>query len=367
MWKGQGMTEIGSQAVTEEAVCWALRLLVGREVQDKAELRLHLQHPNLDSLRAAFLATPEFAALQDTTRGTQDYRVPLFLLRPPADAAIPHVFTPPSLAAPVSQLCTAAQLREPVFAALCAELDLVPAEHRKLWEFVFVLAAMKAAWVLRPGARALGFGVGTEPLPALLARYGMTVTATDAPMDIIANQGWDTTGQHAAGLSALDRPNIIAAERLAELVSFRPVDMNAIPADLRGYDVCWSSCALEHLGSIRHGLDFIEASLEPLKPGGWAIHTTELNLSSDDETVEVPGLCLFRKPDIEALAGRLVAAGHRLLPLNFHPGDGLTDQHIDLPPYAMPHLKLQVGRFVTTSIGLIVQKAGAAGAVSPVP
>jgi hypothetical protein len=358
MPEGLGMAESGSQAVTEEAVRWAFRLLVGRDVQDSAELRVHLQHRSLDGLRAAFLATPEFEALRSAGLAGQDYRVPLFLLRPPTDPAIPWRFSPPSLMEPVSQLCTVAQLREPAFASLCAELDLVPAEHRKLWEFCFVLAAMKAAWVMRPGARALGFGVGTEPLPALLARYGAMVTATDAPMDIIANQGWDTTGQHAAGLSALDRPNIIGADRLAELVEFRPVDMNAIPADLRGYDVCWSSCALEHLGSIRHGLDFIEASLETLKPGGYAIHTTELNLSSEEETVDVPGLCLFRKQDIEALAGRLVAAGHRLLPLNFHPGDGLTDAHIDLPPYAMPHLKLQVGRFVTTSIGLIVQKAG---------
>src|SRR3954451_23270532 len=121
------MSESGPQAVTEDAVRWAFRLLVGREVQGAAEMRLHLQHRSLDGLRAAFLATPEFEALRSAGLASPDYRVPLFLLRPPADPAIPWGFAPPSLVVPVSQLCAVAQLREPAFAALCAELDLVPA------------------------------------------------------------------------------------------------------------------------------------------------------------------------------------------------------------------------------------------------
>ena len=41
--------------------------------------------------------------------------------------------------------------------------------------------------------------------------------------------------------------------RFDQLVTFRPVDMTAIPDDLAGFDFCWSSCALEHLGSLAAG------------------------------------------------------------------------------------------------------------------
>ena len=133
--------------------------------------------------------------------------------------------------------------------------------------------------------------------------------------------------------------------------------MNAVPGDLRGFDVCWSACALEHLGSIERGLSFIEQSLNTLRPGGLAVHTTEFNLDSNDYTIELPELCLFRRRDIERLLSSLVAAVHKVWPLNLHPGSGEMDQHIDLPPYALPHLKLQVAQYTTTSLGIVVQKA----------
>jgi SAM-dependent methyltransferase len=132
--------------------------------------------------------------------------------------------------------------------------------------------------------------------------------------------------------------------------------MNDIPAHIRDFDVCWSACALEHLGSLEHGLRFIERSLDTLRPGGIAIHTTEFNLDSNAETFEHADLCFFRKQDIEKLWQRLSAAGHIVSPLNFHPGFGTMDRYIDLPPYSLPHLKIQVLGTTTTSIGLMVQK-----------
>lgn len=101
-----------------------------------------------------------------------------------------------------------------------------------------------------------------------------------------------------------------------------------------------------------------EQSLKTLRPGGLAVHTTEFNLSSNDATFEHPTLSLFRKRDIEDLYARLIAAGHKVWPLNLHPGTGPADAHIDLPPYGTPHLKLEVASYVTTSIGLVVEKGG---------
>ena len=58
---------------------------------------------------------------------------------------------------------------------------------------------------------------------------------------------------------------------------------------------CWSICALEHLGSIENGLSFIENSLDTLKPGGVAIHTTEFNFYDDGRTIDNWACVYFQK------------------------------------------------------------------------
>jgi hypothetical protein len=341
-----------------DAAIWAVRLFLGREPLSEEELALHATHGSLESLRTAFALTPEFQSFLQRTGAASAYRMPLFMLAPPADDRVPWLFAPPSLATPVSQLCTEAQFREPSFARWCRELDLVPRHHRKMWEFCYILAVLESVGALKPGARALGFGVGREPVPALLAKHGMSVVATDAPSNAAHTSQWAATKQHATALEAISHPAILPFEEMRELVAFRPVDMNAIPLDLRDFELCWSACALEHLGSLSHGLDFIEASLDTLKPGGIAVHTTEFNITSNESTFESPLLSLYRKCDIERLLARLAGAGHEVLPLNLFPGSSPVDQHIDLPPFGVePHLKIKVLDFVTTSIGIAVRKA----------
>jgi len=358
-WRRRGAEPEKAPAplVSREGALWAIRLFLGREPLNAAELELHRGHPNLESLRLGFVRTEEFRGFFASAVPTP-YAAPLFLLKPPASPHVPWRFEPPDLAAPVSQLCTAAQLESPIFAELCAGLGLPADPHRKIWEFAWIAAVIRQAGLLRPGLRGMGFGVGQEPIPAFLAAHGVEVLATDAPPEAIEGHGWDTTAQHAVGLDPLRRPALVADAEFDRLVHFAPCDMNAIPAEHTGFDFCWSSCAFEHLGSIEHGLHFVEESLRTLRPGGLAIHTTEFNLSSDAETFDTPTLCLFRRRDIEALLERLAAAGHRPWTLNLYPGDAPVDAHIDLPPYALPHLKIAVARHVTTSIGIVVQKAG---------
>lgn len=284
------------------------------------------------------------------------FAMPVFLVRPPESASVPYAFAEPSMEHPQSQLCTHGQMQSPLYRELAAALGLGAAEHRKLWEFAWILAVLRAVGLLRPGVRALGFGVGREPLPAYFASIGAEVLATDAPTSVIAGQGWDSIGQHAATLDALRQPHLISDTELARLVRFSPVDMNAIPATLSGFDFCWSACALEHLGSLDHGMRFIEASLATLRPGGIAVHTTEFNLSSNDRTAESPEMSLYRKRDIEALFERLVRAGHQPLPLNLHPGAAELDEYVDLPPYSPRYLKLEIRHHVCTSIGIAVRR-----------
>ena len=141
-------------------------------------------------------------------------------------------------------------------------------------------------------------------------------------------------------------------------MQFEAADMNAIPDHLRDFDFCWSACALEHLGSLEHGLTFIERSLDTLKPGGLAVHTTEFNLSSNVDTLDHNPTVIFRQRDLEALAARLTAAGHQVAPFDWRRGERPLDRYIDVPPFTgEPHLRLLLDGYAATSVGLIVRKA----------
>lgn len=138
--------------------------------------------------------------------------------------------------------------------------------------------------------------------------------------------------------------------------------MNAIPADLQGkYDFCWSTCSLEHLGSIANGLNFIEESLKTLKPGGVAVHTTEWNLDDDGPTQDHCGCVLFQRRHFEAFAARMKQKGFELPDIDFSKGEQIFDGLVDLPPFgahtdAVAHLRLSVSGFRCTSFGLIIRK-----------
>ena len=126
--------------------------------------------------------------------------------------------------------------------------------------------------------------------------------------------------------------------------------------ELSSFDFLWSSCAFEHLGSLKAGNEFVIRAMDCLRPGGIAVHTTEFNVASNDRTIETGATVIYRQRDIEALAADLVSLGH-LISLDFDKGDQPADYHVDVPPYSHdPHLKLHLMGFTTTSIGIVVRK-----------
>jgi SAM-dependent methyltransferase len=227
--------------------------------------------------------------------------------------------------------------------------------HRKTWEWAFINERLQRAGVLCAGRRGVGFGVGNEWLPALFASTGATIVATDHPSD---TGNWRDSGQYAGNLDGLFAPHIIDRAAFDARVSFSPCDMNAIPEDLNGFDFCWSSCCFEHLGDLQRGLDFVLSSVERvLAVGGVACHTTELNLSSDDDTIESGRDVIYRKRDLLQLCQELTARGHSVEPLCIEPGNLVLDYLVDVPPYdSIPHLKLRYEQFVCTSIGLVIRR-----------
>lgn len=258
----------------------------------------------------------------------------------------------------ISCLCTEAMLTSPQSQEWGAKLGERPGHmHRKIWEWCFICQALSERGMLRPGKRGLGFAVGQEPLTAMFASKGASITATDLATEEAQSGGWVSTGQHASGLQALNARGICEPTQFAQLVTFQPADMTAIPAEFNEkFDFVWSSCAFEHLGDLQKGIDFVHNAMHCLKPGGFAVHTTEYNVSSNADTVESGATVLYRKRDIEEMVSALRAQGHKV-DLDLDEGTGKLDQIIDLPPYKQEiHLKLQIGQYVVTSVGLIIQK-----------
>ena len=265
--------------------------------------------------------------------------------------------TPTAFGKQQSSLCKQADFLHPSFSLWCARMKEPEAFHRKLWEFVFILQALSERGLLEPGRKGLGFAVGTEPLPAVMTTFGCQITATDLDADSGESQGWNNGNQLCRQLEDLNQRGIADAKDFAERCSFRPVDMNAIPDDLRDFDFTWSACSFEHLGSIEKGLAFLKEQMKTLKPGGWAVHTTEFNISSNTDTLETEHCVIFRQRDIESIAAELRSAGHHVEEFDFSLGWHPFDYKVDVPPYTQnPHLRLQLDRYVCTSIGLIVQK-----------
>jgi SAM-dependent methyltransferase len=261
-----------------------------------------------------------------------------------------------------SRVCTQAQLDEPWFSYWCSELGRPAQANRKLWEHTYIAYVLDALGCLAPQKRGLGFGVGREPLVSLFAQRGVAIVATDLELSASGARGWSNSDQHAPSVESMLVPALIAPERFAELVTWQPVDMAAIPADLKDFDFCWSSCSLEHLGSLEAGQEFVEQSIETLAPGGIAIHTTEYNLTSNDATIDRGHTVLYRDRDLRSLATRLEQVGHQVAALNLLPGHGVLDEYLDLPPYVMePHLRLLYRKFATTSVALVIRAGSTTG------
>lgn len=264
----------------------------------------------------------------------------------------------PSLTHPVSQVCTAAQFAEPCYARWADAIREPAKTHRKQWEFVYHLQVLESRGLLRPGIRALGFGVGFDPLAAVMAAHGVEVTATDLAPEAAAAGAWIATSQHAPDLAALNGRAICDPETFARLVRFEHADMRAIPDHFRDYDVVWSACAFEHLGTLRAGADFVIRSLKALKPGGLAVHTTEHNLDDRWRTRRRGATVLYRRRDLQRILDRAAAAGFGST-VNWGQGTSPVDDHLDLPPYESdPHIRLLFRGYRMTSFGLVLEGAG---------
>ncbi|MGL5061719.1 MAG: glycosyltransferase [Microcoleus sp.] len=260
-----------------------------------------------------------------------------------------------------NRLCVSRDFQTDYYQHWIDKLQAPTTIHRKYWEWVVMSQALHERGFLQTGKTGLGFAVGNEPLPSAFASLGCEIVATDQNYNIPeAWENWGTTDQLCRGKQALNEKGICPPETFDKLVSCRDVDMNDIPEDLKQgqFDFIWSSCALEHIGSIERGLKFVKESLKCLKPGGIAVHTTEFNCSSNTKTINAHNLVFFRQQDIDRLISELTAEGYRVEMPDYWHGDKELDRKplIDFSNPWVPHLKIKMSGYVATSLLLIVEK-----------
>ena len=90
----------------------------------------------------------------------------------------------------VSQLPTASQMRSEVYGRWLREIREENRFHRKQWEYIYILQALYEHDLLREGIKGLGFGVGSEMLPAVMASHGCSILATEINIEKPNEKGW---------------------------------------------------------------------------------------------------------------------------------------------------------------------------------
>ena len=266
-----------------------------------------------------------------------------------------------------SKACTQKDCESEWFIFWCYKLRYKPMYLRKLWEYAIILQILNEKNYLQENKKVIAFGCGSEPLPSYFANINMQVLATDLDPNSQNSKGWLHSNQLLQNKNNLFKEELVSYEKFNELVNTSFVDMNNIPSDLKDFDIAYSICALEHVGSIEKGLSFIENTLNTIKKGGISIHTTEYNFSDDINTLDNLPTVLFQKKHFIELKDKLEKKGHKVLPLNFDIGNELFDRYIDLPPYHLtnninnvnnqePHLKLLLEEFKSTCFSFAVVK-----------
>ena len=191
-----------------------------------------------------------------------------------------------TLVTPVSQLCTARQVAEPVFGAVLQQLgDMPGASIIDRWEHVFLARVLDRYDVARSGARGLGIGGLDDPLGRWLVQHGcsLLLTTPDEPP------------------SDFDLPPD---------VEVRQLDPHAID-ELAGFDFAWATRAGGVGGTDRQAvLRFIEDSLRTLKPGG--LMALVLPVDVAPQAIGEDAGPLIRRLDIDRTALLLLSRGHQV-------------------------------------------------------
>lgn len=209
-------------------------------------------------------------------------------------------------------------------------MQMPTAKHPKFWEQAIICEALEARGCLEKGKHGLGMGVGKEQLASVFASLGVNVLATD--QDPASNEAkkWDN-GQLAKSLRSIYYPEIISKKSFDKLVKYETYDMNTVNDKYTNrFDFIWHDCVIGHLGSMERSVDHLKHSAGYLKPGGWLVFTTELNISSLYHTVhDNSDTIIWRLQDLQELFLDLLGTGLVADRLRLRMGSSELDRRIN--------------------------------------
>jgi hypothetical protein len=130
--------------------------------------------------------------------------------------------------------------------------------------------------------------------------------------------------------------------------------MNAIGKDIQDCDFVGPHAVL-HLGSIERPRFRRYQRRESVEAGRRRL--PHQRIKSLQARRSKWATVLFRRRDIEKLIERLESRGHKVKPLPIEPAKSVIDLLVDLPPYDSDlSLRLKLGKFVTTSFGIVISR-----------
>ncbi len=247
---------------------YALMGVVPDQIDASAEgLAVTLDRPATD---ADIGAAGEAAEARSTTYGSETIR--------PVATPLLLSMDPPSFAQPVSQPCTARQIREPAFRARCNALGLTIG-RAETWQSAYAVQALERYGVLQAGARGLVLGQVDPAVMQALAAAG-------------------TSCHHVA----------LNTDRQGAGATTGPViDPVTLPGDLFAFDFLLSIRSTDTMGGDRPRGSFIEQAMECLRPGGLAVHL----VAHHPDPGSLPILA-FDRNGLEQVALALISRGHQM-------------------------------------------------------
>tara|TARA_B110000879_G_C11179535_1_gene517634 strand:+ start:2083 stop:2913 length:831 start_codon:yes stop_codon:yes gene_type:complete len=260
------------------------------------------------------------------------------------------------------------------YQTFCNSINEHPKLRRKQWEFFVIQHQLHTHLNTFEQKNGIGFAVGSEILLPYFIKKGAKIIGTDLDPNHENSKDWIDTNQHLS--NNIDLQQIIDKPTFDANFTMDYVDMNNIPAKYlqNMFDFTWSSCALEHLGSIDNGLNFIINSLKCLKSGGIAVHTTEFNLSSEIQHCNHKSSSIYSKFDILNLKNKLEIMGYIVKPIQFDRENNSINNYVDYYPYCSgkdvslcneimknpkgkAHLNLFLhNKYVSTSVFIVIIK-----------
>jgi SAM-dependent methyltransferase len=249
---------------------------------------------------------------------------------------------------PICKLCDLADWASPSFLDLAADITgwSLDADfrHRKAWEFVQTVRALRAQDLLDERAIGLSVAAGREALLFYLANHVGRIVATD-----IYGEG------HFASREA-DRLFLTDQQRFAPFAyradRLKVLSMNALALHFadNAFDFVYSLSSIEHFGGVAAAIQALREMVRVVKPGGLVFITTECAVNG------LVAQDVFGLADIERLANE---CGAELIePIDYGLSDltlqTLVDFNGDLN--TLPHINLIVSGAIFTSISLAFRK-----------